>query len=221
MNITLSLPRAVRTLCMPTSEPSASPSGFSCVTRAKRCAPRISSRTCSREEAPPFSLIGAHLPQDLLDARGALGGVVVDELQRRRALHPQLSAHPRLQDAVGGLQPRQRRLALLVRSEHADEHPRMAQVGTRLYVGDGHESDAGVLEVLKNCVAQHLAHRLVDATHARAHANSSKDATVRSIRELSGKRSRTCRSTRSTASSSVRSEPLVSAAASVARCQAS
>src|SRR3954451_3357204 len=191
MNMTLSLPSAVSTLCMPTSEPSASPSGFSWVTSTKRCAERISARTCSREEVPPFSLIAGHLAQDLLDARGALGGVVIDELEGGRALHPQLAAHARLQDPVGGLQPRQRRLALLVGAQDADEHPRMAQVGTRLYVGDGHESDAGVLEVLKNCVAQHLAHRLVDATHARAHANSSKDATVRSIRELSGKRSST------------------------------
>ena len=55
----------------------------------------------------------------------------------------------RLQEAVGRLQAVERGRALLVGPEHADEHPRMAQVGAGLYVGDGHESDAGVLEVLR------------------------------------------------------------------------
>src|SRR5437763_1150406 len=36
MNITLCLPSAFRTSCMATREPSASPSGFSCVTSRKR-----------------------------------------------------------------------------------------------------------------------------------------------------------------------------------------
>ena len=57
MNMTESLPSELSTSCMATSDPSASPSGFSCVTRTNRSELAISCRTWSRLAFDPFSLM--------------------------------------------------------------------------------------------------------------------------------------------------------------------
>jgi hypothetical protein len=65
-----------------------------------------------------------------------------------------------------GAQALHRLLALLRRSEDADEHARVAQVSAGLHVGDGHEADSGVLEVtVAQSVAENLANRLVNPAH--------------------------------------------------------
>src|SRR3954464_13513949 len=105
MNDPPSLPSAVSACCMPARDPSASPSGCSCVHRTNRCESRISSSTASRS----VSTVG--LPQDLLAARGLVGGVVVAELELGRVLEPQLGGDGALQDAMGGAQPGERQVA--------------------------------------------------------------------------------------------------------------
>ena len=66
--------------------------------------------------------------------------------QRRRVLEPQLAADAALQEAVRGPQRLERALALARVAEHADVDARVAQVRAGLDSGDGHESDAGVLQ---------------------------------------------------------------------------
>ena len=85
--------------------------------------------------------------EQLGDAHAPLDGVVVVEGQGRRALHADLGGDRRLEHAVGGAQPCERRLALLLGAEHADEDLRGAQVGACLDGSHGHESDARVAEV--------------------------------------------------------------------------
>ena len=96
INITESLPSARSTPCIATSEPSASPSGCSWVTSTKRSSSRIRASTCSRAAASPRGV--AHRDrrsrEQLLDAQRAVGRLVVDELERRRALQAQLARDP-------------------------------------------------------------------------------------------------------------------------------
>ncbi len=72
------------------------------------------------------------LRDQLLDAQRAIGRVVVEELERRRALEVQLAGDARLQEAVGAAQAVERRLALLglrwaaVGAENAHVHTCMA-----------------------------------------------------------------------------------------------
>ena len=83
--------------------------------RARSARPRGSrSSTSSRVATVPASRSSAAaLLDQLLDAHRAVGRLVVDELERRRALEAQLARDPALQVAVGAAQPRERRLALL------------------------------------------------------------------------------------------------------------
>ena len=89
---------------MPSSEPSASPSGFSCVVSSSLSALRaarddllVSGGDAHRR--PPSSSV-IRMP--------AVDRLVVDELERRRPLHSQLAADRLLEEAVRGRQPRQR-----------------------------------------------------------------------------------------------------------------
>src|SRR5215203_3747166 len=104
MNITVSLPHAASTSCMATSEPRASPSGFSWVTRTN---------------------VGV---QQLLDADAPVDRVVVGELERRRVLEAQLVAHAALQIAVGGTQAFERGSADRLVPQDGDVDARVAQV---------------------------------------------------------------------------------------------
>ena len=83
--MTESLPSARRMRCIATSEPSASPSGFSCVTSTKRVAVAQLVEDLARASRPPTVLMRvlARRIDDPLQALRALGGVVVDEAQRR------------------------------------------------------------------------------------------------------------------------------------------
>ena len=110
MNTTASLPSAVSTWCIATSEPSASPSGFSCVASTKRS--RVAELGEHLRARRRGAVRAAHSPtlplEQLVDAQAALDRVVVDEVQRRRVLEPQLAGDPALQEAVGGAQAVQR-----------------------------------------------------------------------------------------------------------------
>ena len=93
--------------------------------------------------APP----AAALRRAARDPHALRDRVVVMEGQGWGPLHPGLGGDPGLDHAVGGAQALQRRLALLLVAEHADEHLGGAQVGAGLYGGHGHEADAGITQI--------------------------------------------------------------------------
>src|SRR5882757_7025575 len=161
----LSLPSAVRISCIAASEPSASPSGFSWVTTISLSAERSAPSTCSRFELDPFSVI-CRLPQQFVDPRGVVDRVVVLERQLRRALQRQLRRDPRLQEPVRRAQALDRLGASVLVSEHAHIHAGMAQVRTGFDGGHGHKSDARILQVLRDGVAENGTHGPIHATHA-------------------------------------------------------
>src|SRR5437588_7458376 len=164
-----SLPSAWSTIVMATSEPRASPSGFSCVTAISFSAERSSSSTCSRVERRPFSGIGLRRGvQQRRDAHASVDRLVVLKRQGGRALERQLGRDPALEEAVSRAQPVQGGRAHRLLAEHADVYPGMAQVWAGLYSGHGHKSDARVLQILRDGLTEHSSHRLIDATHTPA-----------------------------------------------------
>src|SRR2546423_2084296 len=110
-NMTLSLPSASSPSFSARIDPSASPSGFSCVTRRKRSRSRRASATA------PSSFVGGELIDQLRHPHPPLDRRIVLEGQLGGPLHSQLSRDSRLQDAVGGRQTGERRLALALRPE--------------------------------------------------------------------------------------------------------
>src|SRR5438105_4852831 len=168
MNAALSLPMASRISCIATSDPSASPSGFSCVTTISFCAERSSSRAWSRAERFPFSGI-TDLPVDQpRDAVRPLDRLVVLEHQRRRALEGQLGGDHALEETMGGTQPLERRCSGRLVAEDAHVHARMSQIWAGLDCSHCHKTDARILQILGDRVAEHSTHRLIDATHPLA-----------------------------------------------------
>src|SRR6185437_6348133 len=106
MNITQSLPISVRIARIATSEPIASPSGFSWATTTSLSAWRSSERTRSREERSPLVvtglLLGVVLVEQLRDPHPPVHRVVVLEAQRWRVLEGQLVGEAALEEPVGG-----------------------------------------------------------------------------------------------------------------------
>ena len=133
MNIRLSLPSAPRTSCIATSEPSASPSGFSWVTSRKRSASRSSARTSPGTPScrwPPAPSSPPGLPVEQLGhAHPAVDGVVVGELQRRRVLERSSPATRRCRKPWAERRPSSEASRAVGVAEHAHVHARMAQVG--------------------------------------------------------------------------------------------
>src|ERR671923_1892086 len=116
--ITLSLPSSSRASFVARIDPSASPSGFSCVTSRKRSfARRASATACSSV------VVVGELIDQLRHAHAALDRRIVRERQLRGPLQAELSAEPSLQDAVGGGEPVERGLALTLRAKDAHEDP--------------------------------------------------------------------------------------------------
>ena len=142
---------------MPTSEPSASPSGFSWVVSRKRSPLRSASSTCSRGPATVASALmrspcsRRRSSSDLLDQRVQLRG----RGRRRQAKVSVGVCFIRSCGAIVALQEAVRASAgpssvasrsLLV-AEHADVDLRVAQVGAGLDGGHGHEADPRVLQL--------------------------------------------------------------------------
>src|SRR5688572_2637970 len=104
-NATASLPSAVSTCCIAASEPTASPSGRSCVVSRNLSWSRSVASAWARVAEEPLSDTSVDLALDqLLDPLRAVEGVVVDEVERRRVLEVQLVRHPPLEEAVRGAQ---------------------------------------------------------------------------------------------------------------------
>src|SRR3954468_14249244 len=120
--MTTSLPSDSSASFVASSEPSASPSGFSWVVTRKRSCPRIASATASRS-----GVVWGELIDQLRHADAALDALIVFEGQLRGALHPELPREPRLEHAVRRLEGCERPLALALGAEHRDEHVRLPE----------------------------------------------------------------------------------------------
>src|SRR5687767_121181 len=116
-NMTASLPSCSSASPDASSEPRASPSGFSCVVSRKRSCVRIASATAERS----LGVVWGELIDELRHAHAALDGGIVFEGQLRGPLHSQLPCDPPLEDAVRCLESFDRLLPLALASEHADE----------------------------------------------------------------------------------------------------
>ena len=142
-NITESLPSASRMRCMASSEPSASPSGFSWVVSRNRSPARIASATRS------ISLVNE------------LGRFAHSSRRRvMRSPRSTLSSYSKvrvgfascasardlaLQHTVGRAQAGKGALPLLLGAEHADVDARSTQVWGSVHGSHGHKSDSRVL----------------------------------------------------------------------------
>src|SRR5919204_1899847 len=173
--ISASLPSCLSARCIARSEPSASPSGFSCVVIRKRSLLRIASATA----VSSLAVVWGEFIDQLGHADPALDRRIVLERELRSAFQMQLASDARLQNGVRRLQGSDRLHSLPLRAEHRDEHARMAEIGRRLDAGDGDEADSWVLE-LPHSLRQDLPDRLVDAAHALGHAGYSSAWTLSS-----------------------------------------
>src|SRR3954451_1795098 len=169
-SISTSLPSWRRASVVASSDPSASPSGFSCVTT------RNFSLSLSAAVIAWRSLIfGGQLVDQAAHAHTALDRRIVFEGQLRGSLHSQLTRQPRLQQAVRCPQSAQRRRPLLLVPEHADVDRRVPEIGCGDDRGHGDEPDPRVLQ-LRQRLREDLPHRLVDPPHPLAHSGYSTDA---------------------------------------------
>src|SRR5213592_2864898 len=132
--MTLSLPSWSSASFVARIDPSASPSGFSCVIRRKRSRERIASATASTS-----LVVWGELIDQLRHADPALDRGIVFERQLRCPLHSELAREAPLQDAVRRGEPGEALLALLLGAEDADVDASVAEVRRRLDAGDGHE----------------------------------------------------------------------------------
>src|SRR5919201_1105370 len=122
------------------------------------------------------------------------------ELERGRALHPQLLPDLRLKEAGRGTQTLEGLALLLVRTEHADVHARMAEIWARLDSSHCHNPDSRVFEVFGDVPRENFSHGLVDPPHpgpghpsSRYPRISSAEMRPLSTRTPSGKRDSTYR----------------------------
>src|SRR4029077_9203586 len=163
--MTLSLPSWSRASLVASSEPRASPSGFSWVTSRKRSFERIASATACRSLV---ICVWGELIDQLGHADPALDRRIVFEGQLGGSFHSQLARHAGLQDAVRRGEAVERLHALGLRAEHADEDTRVAEIRRGLDGGDGDEADPRVLQ-LADGLGDDLADSFVDSTHPVPH----------------------------------------------------
>src|SRR5204862_5006660 len=106
--ITVSFPSWSNASFAASRDPSASPSGFSCVVRVNRSWPRIASTTAERS----LAVVWGELIDQLRHADPPLYRRIVLERQLRSPLQPQLVSDACLQDSMRRLQRRKRALLL-------------------------------------------------------------------------------------------------------------
>ena len=180
-NITESLPSAISRPCIATSEPSASPSGFSWVASTKR-GPRGSAAAPARAwPGRRSSALIAHARPRRSARRPAAPGRSCRRRGTRASACASGAARPRCGPAGSRARcagpracPRARAArGAAVGAEHAHVDARMAQVWACSDVGHGHESHTRVLQLSCDRIAEDLANRLVDPAHAsRGHLMS-------------------------------------------------
>src|ERR671937_1130621 len=96
--MTTSFPSCSSASFIARSDPSASPSGFSCVTSRKRSCSRRACATAFRS----FVVVWGELIDQLRHPDPPLDRRIVFERELGRPLHPQLAREAGLEDAVGG-----------------------------------------------------------------------------------------------------------------------
>src|ERR1700747_2456259 len=138
--ITTSLPTCRRPSVVASSEPRASPSGFSCVTTRKRSPSRSPATTACRS-LDVCVILGCELIDQAANPHTVLDRRIVLEGQLRSSLQPQLACEARLPQPVSGVETAERRRAFPLRAEHADEDRRVAKVGRGVDSGHRHEAD--------------------------------------------------------------------------------
>src|SRR5438045_180341 len=126
---------------MARSDPSASPSGFSWVLSRNFCSRRRTFAAAAR------SFVWRELIDELGHANAPFDRGIVVKRQLRGPLQAQLARDPRLQDAMGALERLHTPALRPLGPEHADEDPRMAEIGRRLDTGHRDEPDPRVLEL--------------------------------------------------------------------------
>src|SRR5580765_776272 len=132
--ITASLPSERRASVMARSEPSASPSGFSCVTTRKRSCSLSAAATALRSLGSVMAVAGvigvvrSELVDQLAHTHATLDGGIVLERELRGSLHSQLAGKAGLKEAVRRLEPREGGVALASGPEDADVDGRMPEV---------------------------------------------------------------------------------------------
>src|SRR5437899_3675155 len=179
--MTTSLPIASSASAIASIEPTASPSGFSCAATTKRSFDRIASATARTSVVVLVWLIVfgktvhgkvcGDLVDQLCHADAPLDGVIVGERERGRPAQAQFAVDLRLQDAAGGIEPRQRRAPLLLAPENRDEDPSFAEIRRNDRAGDRHHADAWILQVAK-AFRDDGADGFVHSAHALGHARS-------------------------------------------------
>src|SRR5665647_1873441 len=174
-NISTSLPSWRSATVVASSEPSASPSAFSCVTTRKRSCARSASATACRSVFCAIP-VGGELVDELCHTDATLDREIVLEGQLRSPLHPELPRELSLQQPVRCFQPGERRPLLAGVSEHAHVHRRDAQIGARHHAGDRHEADPRVLQ-LGQRLRQDLPDGRVHPAHSLAHEGYSSRCT--------------------------------------------
>src|SRR5712691_5228614 len=162
--MTVSLPRCSSASMAATKDPSASPSGFSCVVRMNRSWPRIASATA----VSSLAVVWGELIDQLRHADPALDRRIVLEGQLWGSLHSEFTRESRLEHRVCSLQSRQRVGALPLGAQHRDEDAGVTQVGRGLDPRDRDEADARVLE-LPDSFREHLSDGFVYPAHSIRH----------------------------------------------------
>src|SRR5215471_9755109 len=165
--MTASFPSCLSARVAARSEPSASPSGFSCVTTRKRSCRRNASAIAFRSVVCVI-VVRRELVDQAGHAHAALDRRIVLEGQLGGPLQPELARNPRLEDAVRRLETEETRSLLATRAEDAHVDGRVPEIGSRVHGGHRDETDARVLELGKR-LREHVLHRFVDPAHALAH----------------------------------------------------
>src|SRR5215467_14181161 len=126
--MTASLPSCRKASVAARRDPSASPSGFSCVTTRNRSCCRSAYAIAFRSVVCVI-VVRRELIDQAGHAHAALDRRIVLEGQLRGSLQPQLAGDSRLEHAVRRLEPKEARAPLSARAEHADVHRRVPEVG--------------------------------------------------------------------------------------------
>src|SRR5438132_1732713 len=173
--ISTSLPSWRSATVVASSEPSASPSGFSWVTtRNRSCARRASTTEC--RSVICGIVVGGELIDQLCHANATLDRRIVLERQLWSPLHSELAGKPALKQPMSSLEPGERRTLLARVAEHADVDRRHAEVGARHDSGDRDEADPRVLQ-LGQRLRHDLPDGLVHSTHPVTHRGYSSECT--------------------------------------------
>src|SRR3954447_11753947 len=166
--ISASLPSSRSASVMASSEPRASPSGFSWVVTMNRSRSRIAAATWP-SSAASLVFVWVELIDEPGEAHPPLHRRIVLEGQLWSSLQMELAVHATLQHSVGGLQALERGVPLALGAENAHVDSRLAEVRAGVHPRHGDEADAGILE-RADPLGKHLAERLVHAPHATAHS---------------------------------------------------